>query len=158
MHTIKPLMEWEVSEHRVHQRSKRWYIIASLVGIALFTSSIFSANYLFAIIILIVAVTMILQERNGAPNIQIVIHPGGVLVGKKDYDYSLFKNFWLYYEPEESKMLFLEFKNSARPRLAIPLENKNPLRIRTLLLQFLAEDIEREHEPLSEQLSRLLKI
>jgi len=64
----------------------------------------------------------------------------------------------MYYEPDEAKTLFFEFKNRVRPRLSIPLENKNPLKIRAILLKYLPEDVERENEPLSEQLSRLLKL
>ena len=64
----------------------------------------------------------------------------------------------MYYEPDEAKTLFLEFKSGVRPRLAIPLQNKNPLKIRSILLAHLPEDVEREDEPLSEQLIRLLKL
>jgi len=152
------LIHWTVPEYHVHDRSTRWYMLASLIGTALFVFSIFSANYLFAIIIIVVAITMILQERTDAPMIEFSINKGGISLGAKEYEYGMFKNFWIYYEPSEAKTLFFEFKNGVRPRLSIPIENKNPLRIRSLLLQFLTEDIDRENEPLSEQLTRLLKL
>jgi hypothetical protein len=42
--------------------------------------------------------------------------------------------------------------------MPIPLENQNPLDIRKLLTEYLEEDLDKEDEPISEGLSRWLKL
>jgi len=158
MPKTKTEISWKIPEHHDHERSHRWYVIAiSALGLLLIYSFL-TVNFLFAIILIVVGITMTIQDRQETPKIDFSISDEGVIIGQKQYKFSAFKNFWLYYEPDENKLLFLEFKNSIRPRLSIPLLNKNPLRIRSILLRYIPEDIEKEYEPLSEQLTRLLKL
>ncbi|MBI4122563.1 MAG: hypothetical protein HY462_01045 [Parcubacteria group bacterium] len=152
------LIEWDIAEYREHERPRRWYVIAAAIAAVLLLWSILSANFLFAIIIVVAAITVMLQDRNAPTRIPFVIQREGITVGARSYAWSAFKNFWIYYAPGEAKHLFFEWKSGIRPRLSIPLENKNPLRIRAILLQFLSEDVAKENEPLSEQLARLLKL
>jgi hypothetical protein len=152
------LMSWEVSEFRENQRSKTWYIVMSTIAGILLIWSILSSNFLFAMIIVIVAITIAAQEKNGNKKVEFSINEDGISIGQKNWEWSAFKNFWIYYKPKEAKHLFFEWKNSIKPRLQIPIENKNPLKIRAILLKFIAEDLERENEPMSEQLARILKL
>lgn len=154
----KTLIEWLVPEYREHTRSRRWYMVSGGILILLLAYSIFTANFLFALIIIIASIIIILQDKHQAPKIPFAITEAGIALGRDFYDYAKLQSFWLYYEPDEAKTLFLEFKNRVRPRLSIPLFNKNPLHVREHLLNFLSEDVDKENEPVSEQLSRLLKI
>jgi hypothetical protein len=154
----EPQLSWNIPEYRKHKRGKKWYIVAVALLSLLLIYSVFSSNFLFAIILIIVSITMLLHDRKEAQEILCEIAENGITIGAKHYSYNLFKSFWLYYEPSETKMLFLEFKTAVRPRLSIPILNKNPLKIRALLLEHLTEDIEKENEPLSEQINRLLKL
>lgn len=152
------LMHWLVPEYREHERSRRWYIVAGGLLTALLAYSFLTANFLFALLIIIAGVIVILQDREKAPDIGFIIAEDGIALGRDFYRYQRFQSFWIYYEPDEAKTLFFEFKNRFRPRLAIPLLNKNPLQVRATLLKFLPENTARENEPVSEQLSRLLKL
>lgn len=152
------LINWLIPEYRQHQRGRRWYLITGAILILLLTYSLLTANFLFALIVIIASIIIILQDKHQAPKITFTITEAGIGLGKDFYDYAKLQSFWLYYEPDEAKTLFLEFKNRVRPRLSIPLFNKNPLQVREQLLKFLAEDIAKTNEPISEQLSRLLKI
>lgn len=151
-------MSWSVPEYREHQRGKRWYVIAIAIAVLLVLYSVLTANFLFAIILVLAILIMAVHDRKAAPEIPFEIAGNGVNVGEAHYSYNAFKSFWMYYEPDEAKTLFFEFASGLRPRLSIPLQNKNPLKVRSILLAHLPEDIEREHEPLSEQLIRLLKL
>jgi len=151
-------MSWNIPEYHEHERGKRWYIIAIGASALLLLYSVLTANFLFAIILVLAILTMSLRDRNKAPEVAVEIAGNGINIGDAHYSYNQFKNFWMYYEPSEAKTLFFEFKSGVRPRLAIPLQNKNPLKIRSILLAHLPEDVERENEPLSEQLVRLLKL
>jgi len=52
----------------------------------------------------------------------------------------------------------MEFKNPIKPRLSIPLRSLDPLTIRNYLVKYLDEDLERTEPPLSEQLTKRLKL
>lgn len=158
MNKNKTIIEWLIPEYREHTRSRRWYLAAGGILVLLLTYSLLTANFLFALIIIIASLIVVLQDKHQAPKITFSVTEDGIGLGKDFFDYPKLQSFWLYYEPDEAKTLFLEFKNRVRPRLAIPLLNKNPLLIREQLLKFLVEDITKENEPVSEQLSRLLKI
>jgi hypothetical protein len=151
-------MKWNIPEFHDHKRGKRWYIVALTVMALLILYSVLTSNFLFAIILIVVGITMTLHDRRDTPEVSFEIAENGINIGKQHYSFNQFKSFWMYYEPDEAKMLFMEFKSGIRPRLSIPLQNKNPLKIRSILLQYLTENVEREHEPLSEQLTRLLKL
>lgn len=152
------LISWRVPEYRKYDRSRRWYALAAAVLAALLAYAIFSANFLFAIILIVIAVTVVLQDKHQPAELDFAIANEGIHIGRRFYVYGVFQHFWIFYEPDQAKTLFFEFKNKVRPRLAVPLFNKNPLHIRSTLLKFLPEDSGKEFEPLSEQLSRLLKI
>ncbi len=151
-------MSWEIPEYREHERGKRWYIAAIAIGALLLLYAVLTANFLFAIILLLAILIMAMHDRKKAPEVTFEIAGNSINVGVAHYSYNRFKSFWMYYEPSEATTLFLEFKSGIRPRLAIPLQNKNPLKIRSILLAHLPEDVGREDEPLSEQLIRLLKL
>ena len=153
------LMSWEITEFREHQRTKKWYIAMSVTAAILLIWSILSANFLFAMIIVVAAIIIAAEEKNGNSKVEFSITEDGISVGGKSWEWSAFKNFWIYYEPKEgAKHLFFEWKNSFKPRLQVPIGNKNPLKMRAILLRFLTEDLERENEPMSEQLARILKL
>ncbi|MFA5770958.1 MAG: hypothetical protein WC894_05710, partial [Patescibacteria group bacterium] len=43
---------WTVKEYDKHERSKRWYIIAISLALALLMLAFFTGNFLFAVIII----------------------------------------------------------------------------------------------------------
>jgi hypothetical protein len=91
--------------------------------------------------------------------VDVEIGPEGVKIGAKFFDYDEIKNFSVLYKPKQSvKSMYLEFKNSMRPRLAIPLRRMDALTVRNYLVRYLDEDLERTDPPLSEQLTKLLKL
>jgi len=51
-----------------------------------------------------------------------------------------------------------EYKAMMKQRLSIPLMGQDPLLVRKYLLKYLPEDLERNNPPLSEQITRLLKL
>ena len=150
---------WQIDEYEKHIRTKRWYIIAICAALFFLIFAFFTANFLFAVIIIIVSLVVILHDGQNPARISIIIGEEGVIVGRKMHDYDEIKNFSIVYKPnQEIKRLYFEFKNIITPRLSIPLEDMNPLPIREFLLKYLPEDLERTDEPLSEGLARILKL
>ena len=153
------IINWQVPEYERHERSKVWYINASIISLLLLLYCFLTGNFLFAMIIIIVAFVIILHDGRQPERVQISLTDEGVKVGKKFYDYDEIKDFSLVYKPrQEIKNLYFEFKNVIRPRLSIPLFDKNPLPIRNFLLKYLPEDLDRTDLPLSEALAKFFKL
>ena len=150
---------WEVHEYNPHNRSFRWYVIAISLSLILLIISFFTQNFLLPVIIIIVAFIFIMQHGQEPEKVIINLGNEGINIGQKFYDYDEFKHFALVYKPKlNDKNLYFEFNNALRTRISIPLENMNPVEIRNHLLQFLDEDLERTDIPLSESLSKILKL
>ena len=153
------LFSWNVPEYEEHKRSKIWYISAISIAVLLILFSFFTSNFLFAVIIIITALIIILNDGSKPINVNIKITEEGIIVGRKFYDYDEFKNFSVVYKPRLNvKNLYFEFNNVLKHRLSIPLNNINPLPIRENLLKYLQEDLERTDQPLSEGLAKMFKL
>jgi hypothetical protein len=175
------VITWQIPEYRSEEKTKLWYAIYSLIGIALLVYAIFTQDFIFAIIIIFAAIMIVFLDGNKPGSLKVVISDRGVAVGKEFYRYDQIQNFSIIYEPEQGvKNLYFEFKrfvkpslpasepahyswlfwvvNLARTRFSIPLGDMNPIVIRRNLLKYIAEDLDRTTVPLSEQLTKLFKL
>lgn len=164
-------LRWSIPDYRQPARSRNWYIAAGIIVFICLFFSFFSfdswhliflgvsSNFLFALIIVIAAMIMILNSAQPATMINFELGPEGVKLGPNFYDYDLFKNFSVLYKPKQSiKTLYLEFKSTMRPRISVPLRRMDALTVHNFLTRYLDEDFERLNPPLSEQLTKLLKL
>src|SRR3989344_1334349 len=153
----KVFFQWSFLEFPHYERNRQWYAWLAVVVGLLILYSIFSANFLFALISIITALIILLfhQSKN---EVNFKITEDGILVNAKFYDYKELENFYIIYEPPQVKTLYFEPKSFFNPRIPVDLQNQNPVKIRETLKKYLAEDIERENEPLSDQTSRMLKL
>lgn len=150
-------ISWKIDEVNKNPRTKRWYIIASIIAVALIVYAIIDKNYFFALIIIISGGLIVFYDNEPAREVDLTLKYDGVEIGKKFFEYETMNNFYIIYRPKEDiRKLFFEFKNPIKHRLSIPLKDKNPIEIRDYLLQYLNEDLDKEHEPLSEGLAKML--
>lgn len=147
--------EWDFPEYPKRRRTKRWWAVAAIVWGALAVASAVSGSFLFLLILLFAAIIFLTQERREPGRVVCAITEDGVDVDGRQYEYRDLEGFFIIYEPPEVKMLYLN-RRGWRPHLGIPLEDQDPTEVREALLRFLPEDVEREHEPLLDQLTRLL--
>jgi len=164
-------LKWEVPEYRRPERSRRWYITAGALMIVLLFFCFFgftgwrptflglSSNFLFALFIIMAAIVVLINDSRPSLMVDVEMGPEGVRVGQRFYDYSEFKNFAVLYKPKQSvKQLYFEYKAGLRPRLSLPLRRLEALTVRNFLVKYLDEDLDRTETPLSEQLTKLLKL
>ncbi len=152
------LISWHVPEFEKHQKSRLWYIGAGIVMLILLVYCVKTANFLFAVILLMAAVIVVLYDMREAEEIEFAITSAGIKFGEKIYPFDEFGRFWIVYNPPEVKKLYLEFTSVVRPRLVIPLNNEDPNKIRETLLNYVHEDLEEKDEPVTDYLGRVLKI
>jgi hypothetical protein len=154
----KQLMGWQFPEYPDQRRSVGAWMMLGLAGIVLLIIAFMTGNFLFAVIIALVAVIYLIQQRTRPRVIEFGIYEDGIVVGKDHYPYRGIDRFWIVYKPNEVQNLYFHFRSTARPYLAIPLQDQNPLRVRDALGQYLFEDLEKEDEPVTEELARHMKI
>ena len=161
----KVLREWVIPEYTQHERGRGWFITAGMAIVILLLFSFWTPNwffdqpnFLFATIIARAGITFLARHNRIPPLLSVVFYGDGISVGEAFYPWRELKTFWIIYEPPYVKTLYFHFQSAWRPRLPIPLEDENPVEIRQILLAYLLEDIERESEPTSDALSRLLRL
>jgi len=166
----KTHFSWSFSEFNQYERSKDWYIKVGLVvfGLLMYALldpqiSLFAPylrftgpNYLFGFLIILFSLLILMYHRN-TDTVEFKITEDGVLVNDKLHQYKDIKNFYIIYDPPTVKTLYFEPKSFFNPRIPINLTDQNPVAIRELLKQYLEENVDRENEPVSEQVSRLFK-
>lgn len=151
-------MSWKFPEYNKYVKTKWWYIVAIIIGLGLLVYTIWNTNYLFAIIIILAALIVFIHDYRTPRTLDFKIKEGGITIGKVFYTYSDLNNFWIIYDPPEVKLLYFNFKSFFQPNFAVPLLDRNPIKAREILLNFLEEDLSKEDEETEEHLSRVLKI
>ncbi|MBL7058302.1 hypothetical protein ISS03_03115 [Patescibacteria group bacterium] len=153
------VMSWSFPEFDQHDRDAKWYIVAGIFSFLFILYAFWTNNFLFAVIVVIALFIIVLHHENDPIEVDFIITTDGVVVGSKFIDYSELKNFAIVYQPKNDvKRLYFEYKSVLKYRVSIPVLSQDPLIIRENLLKYLPEDLEREVEPLSENLSRFLKL
>lgn len=169
------LAAWQFPEFVKHDRSKKWYIYFVVIFAILLILSLISADLtffrlaetsfglslsqspLFAIFLIIALIFYIIGERKEPLTMQVFLTEDGVLLHGKFIPYEDFDDFYIIYYPPEIKNLYLQPKNTFKPLITLPLENESPVAIRSILLQYLPEDLEKEEIPTSEGVSQRFK-
>ena len=153
----KPI-KWDFLEYEKPVRGKGWYIWATVIGLFIIIYSVLTANFLFALIVIMMGMIMVINSHKPAQKIEFEMNSKGIKIDKKEYNYKDIENFWILYQPPEVKNLYFEFKSSIKHRLFIPLEKENPVEIRAFLREYLEEDLEQENEPFSDVMGRVFKL
>lgn len=152
------LLAWEVPEFTKHDRSARWYVIAGVIALFLIVYALFTANFLFAIIVVMGGIIMFLTAQRDPEMVPFAITAGGIVIGEHFHPYYEFKNFAIIYEPPNVKRLYITSERRARPTFKISLEDMDPNLVREVMITFLPEDLERVEESLTESLARMYKL
>lgn len=151
-------MSWMVDEYPVYQRSWRWYVVTTVIGAGLLMYALVTVNFLFALIIAIFGIVTAISMQRTPVRVRVALMEDGVAIGHRFIPWLDVTRFWMVYEPPQVKMLYLDFKNTLRPDLALSLEDQNPSAVRHILLQYVQEDLNKDSEPVADFLGRLMKI
>lgn len=152
----KILHSWQAPEFEVYEKSGRWYIIAALFIVVMVVYAIFADSPIMAItFILIGIVGYIYSQRN--PNVvNFTITSKGILANKEMYLYENIFSFWIFYEPNHTKVISLHTKASMLPFVHIPLGNEDPVKLRELLMRDIPEI--KQDQSLIDTIERVLHI
>jgi hypothetical protein len=156
--TGEVVFAWTVNEYEEHERSKRWYITAGVIGGLLLLYSLISGNYLFTLVVVLFGIILFLQDTQSPMEVFFAITQAGIIVGEIYYPFREITSYWIVYNPPEVKNIYFITKNMLKHRLQVPLLDNDPRPIRDFLNDFLLEDVDKEEEPLSDRLGRVFKL
>ncbi len=153
-----PMLSWEAWEFPLVERSKRWYIATSILGLFLILYALFTANFIFGVIVLMFAVISLLRDLKKPARVPVHITTSGLVFGNDFYKFEDIRDFSLTYDPPDVRNLYVAFHGRLQPLLSIDLEEMNPNDVRQTLLPFVFENLEREGESLTDMLRRVYKL
>jgi len=151
-------LQWQFSDRVPHDRSRLWYILATLTGLGLLIYALSSANFLFALMIVMFALVIYVSSVSEPAPVVFSITDEGIEIGNEFHPYREIDRFWFFYEPPMAKNLYITVKGVIGSRLMVDLTDHDPNVVRQYLGSFVQEDLEQVDEPLSDTLSRILKI
>lgn len=153
------LTQWSFPEYDRPERGPAWYTIALLIIGVLMTYALLDSNFLFALIILLFAFILFTHHRSEPLTIPFAIYERGVQIGDRFYLYRELESFAIIYEPPIVERLYIIPRDAfIRREIGIPLLGKDPIEIRSLLIDMVKEDLEREAESTNDIITRLLKL
>jgi len=152
------LMSWQAREYHQYELDPYKMGIVVLVSIALIIYAVVTANYLFALIIIMVMVVLQVFSKKEPTTINVSMNKEGIEVGEKTFTFEDdLKSFCILYNPPNVKALNFDRQQSILPNVVVQLEEENPLKLREMLLRYLPEDMEKE-EHFSDRLARKIGI
>ena len=157
MHLGTPVINWEVDEYHKHERSRTWYIVASVMSVVFIIYAIATANFLFAVIILMIGVITLLSTYKEPERVPVIVTDTGIIVDDTFYDFESIRDFSIAFEPPHVNLLYVDFHSAWHPMLSIPLEHIDPNRVRDSLLNYCPENLHRTEESMTDMFRRLYK-
>lgn len=152
------IISWETFDRPHHDRGPLWFVLAALAGLGLLIYAVASANFLFAFIIILFALVTYLSSQGEPTRIRASVTDTGIRLGTDTYRFRDIRRFWFVYQPPEVKVMYFETGSWVHPRISIELEDMNPNDIRTVVGKYVREDLEMDEEPVTDYVSRVLKL
>ncbi|MBI4434761.1 hypothetical protein HY635_03010 [Candidatus Uhrbacteria bacterium] len=153
----KILLSWTFPEHEQHARGRSWYIATTVIAIALLIYAFATKNFLFAVLIVMIAVVFYLRDAQSPPELTCEIMEKGVAIAGRFTSYADYHDFWILEEDDVPSKLHLHHRGM-RPQFGIPLAGVDPAKVREVLRQHMTESEEEHEEPAADTIGRALKL
>lgn len=125
---------WEAPEFEVYEKSRNWYIAAGIFILAMVIYAVFTNAPIMAVTFILIGIVGFIYSQKDPRIVTFSITSKGVLADKQFYSYDNIFSFWIFYEPNHSKVISLHTKASVLPFVHIPIEDENPVELRELLM------------------------
>lgn len=149
---------WEAPSAPRYERGPLWYVLMTAGALLLVAYAVWTANFLFAFLILLIAIILVLAGNEAPKTALAQIGEHGIVWDGRLYLYADIDQFAIVFHPPYAKLMYVELKSAIHPRLRIPLEDQDPNAIREHLVQFLPQDTDLRYEHFSDMVARLLRI
>ena len=159
MASAQDLFVWEAPSFEPVERGPKWCVWMMAVAVWLVVYAVFTANCLFAFIVLLTSIILILGGNKETPrNVLIQIGSNGVVYDGTFYQFDELSDFAILFQPPETKLLYIQPKGLTGVRMRIHLDDQDPIALRNHLKKYIDEDLNLQEEHFSDTVARLLKI
>lgn len=122
-------LSWVALEHEHIDRHPDWFWVVGIVALGGATLALFLGNVLFALFIVMCAITISLYALKHPERIQYEIGEKGVRVDTKIYPYQTLESFCIH-EHHDSFRLILKSQKIFMPYIFVPLDTIPPEDVR----------------------------
>lgn len=151
------VFSWSAPEYIQHQKTARWYAIASAIALVFTIGAVLTANWTMAVAIVVFAAVYEFTQRFHPPKIiDIHISELGIHVGHMFYPFSSMQAFWIMIKPG-LKTLNIRVHRQFYSDVVIQLMDQDAAKIRSYLMGQIPE-WEGKDERLQDLILRLLKL
>ncbi len=137
-------IEWVAPEFTKYKKNKQWFVLPTLIALAVIIVAILLKNVLLIIIIILVTFIIYIYALKEPKKIKFSISGKGIQINEHLHELKDLRSFWIFYDPPGIKEISLRSKKMFMPYIKIPLGKQNPVEVRKLLLKFLPEKKHRE--------------
>jgi len=154
-HSEDVLAHWRAPEYEVFERDKKWYIYMTLFLAAIIAYAIYTNSIVMAITFILIGVVGYIHINKEPQVLDFMITYDGIVAGREFYDFENLISFWIFYEPDEKKVISLCTKSHLVPYVYIPIHEENPVKLQQLLKKYIPEV--KQEEGIIEIAERVLK-
>lgn len=146
---IAPLIEWYTPEHHYSEKGREWYwSVGIIAGTGAILAFLFG-NTIFALFIIIGAITLTLHAHTPPKEIRVEINDRGLVVNKTLYPFQHLESFWVDVDHPEPRLV-IKSRKTFMPYISLIIRDTDDEEVRQILLKYIAEV---EHpEPLGKRI------
>ena len=133
------ILRWSAYEHEYVERSVDWFWALGIVAVSVAITSILFSNLLFAILIIVAAVTIGIIARTPPELVEFELSERGIRVAGTLHRYNDIISFWVEDEDGAEPLLLVDTIKFMSPNLIIPIENIDPHEVRAYLRAYVEE-------------------
>lgn len=132
-------IHWKAEEYAHREKTVDWYWALGIISVSAIIISIILKNFLFAILILIGAGTVVLFSVKKPRLIDVKINHKGIIIDKFFHPYSEIDSFWI-----DGHRLMFRSRKTLHPLITVPapMEEFEQDLVREYLLEYLEESEE----------------
>ena len=152
---VSQALSWSAYEHDHVERESNWFWALGITAVCVALISILLSNVLFAILIVVAAITIGILARTPPVLTQFTLTERGIRVGDEMHRYDELVSFWVEENHHSGRAhLLIDTTKFMTPNIIVPLENIEPARVRMFLAEYVNETPMKE--PLSHRVFEFL--
>ncbi|MDD3480883.1 MAG: hypothetical protein PHW75_01500 [Patescibacteria group bacterium] len=153
----KVIFEWSAPNFSKSDKTTRWYLIASVIIIAIIGYSAWQRDWFVIGITIVVSAILFWYVHSVTPHdVSYRLTPMGIYTDDRFYPFSEMHSFWMVYN-QNVKNLYVALQKKYLPTLVLSLEDIDPVILKGYLVKKIPEQEDRG-ESTVDKISRIIGI